>query len=79
MANTDEPLRIDWATEEAARFACEHWHYSKSIPMPPMVRIGVWEARRFIGVVLFSRGASRTCCAATGSRRAKAVNSRGWH
>lgn len=55
---TKAALRVDWATLEAARFACERWHYSGSIPMPPLVRIGVWEEGRFIGVVLFSRGAS---------------------
>ena len=51
-------LKIDWATHEAARFACKNWHYSKSIPVPPLVKIGVWENDKFIGVVVFSRGAS---------------------
>lgn len=51
-------LKIDWATHEAAKYACETWHYSKSIPVPPIVKIGVWENGKFIGVVLFSRGAS---------------------
>jgi hypothetical protein len=56
MAKTD--LRIDWATYEAARYACENWHYSKSVPVPPLVKVGVWERDKFIGVVVFSRGAS---------------------
>lgn len=51
-------LRIDWASHEAAKFACENWHYSKSIPVPPLVKVGVWENNKFIGVVIFSRGAS---------------------
>lgn len=51
-------LRVDWATYEAAKYACEHWHYSKSLPLPPMVRIGVWENGKYIGVIIFSRGAS---------------------
>lgn len=51
-------LRIDWATHEAAKYACEHWHYSKSVPVPPLVKIGAWEDGKFIGVVIFSRGAS---------------------
>lgn len=51
-------LRLDWATHEAAVFACQNWHYSKTIPVPPLVKIGVWEDDAFIGVVLFSRGAS---------------------
>lgn len=53
-----EPLRLDWCSLDAARFACERWHYSGSLPMPPRVNIGVWEGGRFIGVVMFSRGAS---------------------
>ena len=24
-------LRIDWATHEAARYACEKWHYSRCV------------------------------------------------
>lgn len=57
----DKPkLKIDWATHEAAKFACENWHYSKCVPMPPIVKVGVWENEKFIGVVLFSRGASPT-------------------
>jgi hypothetical protein len=51
-------LRIDWATHAAAKYACVNWHYSKSIPVPPLVKVGVWERDRFIGVVIFSRGAS---------------------
>lgn len=51
-------LRIDWATHDAAKFACTNWHYSRTVPVPPLVKIGVWEDERFIGVVIFSRGAS---------------------
>ena len=59
-------LRIDWATHEAARYACEKWHYSRCVPMPPIVKIGVWEDEKFVGVVLFSRGASPALGAAYG-------------
>lgn len=51
-------LVVDWATHAAAKYACENWHYSKSVPVPPLVKIGAWERGKFIGVVLFSRGAS---------------------
>jgi hypothetical protein len=55
----DKPkLKIDWATHEAAKYACENWHYSKSVPVPPLVKIGAWENDKFIGCVIFSRGAS---------------------
>lgn len=52
------PLRLDWATHQAAKYAVEHWHYSRSLPAGKLVKIGVWEGERFIGVVLFSRGAN---------------------
>lgn len=51
-------LRLDWCSHEAAKYSCEHWHYTKSIPTPPLSKVGVWENGRFIGVVLFGRGAS---------------------
>lgn len=51
-------LRLDWATHEAATYAVTHWHYSKSMPAGKVVKVGVWEAGRFVGCVLFSRGAS---------------------
>jgi len=51
-------LKIDWATHEAAKYACENWHYSKCLPAGKMVKIGAWENEKFIGVVLFGRGAN---------------------
>jgi hypothetical protein len=51
-------LRIDWATAEAARYACLNWHYSRCVPVFKAVRIGVWEGGKFIGVVLFGQGAT---------------------
>lgn len=51
-------LKVDWASHDAVKYACENWHYSKSVPVPPLVKIGVWEDEQFVGVVVFSRGAS---------------------
>lgn len=51
-------LKIDWATHEAARYAVENWHYSEVLPVPPLVKVGAWENGKFIGVVIFSRGAN---------------------
>jgi hypothetical protein len=56
MSKTD--LRIDWATHAAAKYACENWHYSRSVPVPPLVKVGAWEDGRYVGVVMFSRGAN---------------------
>tara|TARA_R110000803_G_scaffold209862_1_gene280247 strand:+ start:780 stop:1439 length:660 start_codon:yes stop_codon:yes gene_type:complete len=57
MAKAD--LKIDWATHEAAKYACENWHYSGCMPVGKLVKVGVWESGKFIGVVLFGRGANK--------------------
>lgn len=49
-------LHLDWCSYKAAKYAVEHWHYSKTLPAPPIIKIGVWEDDKFIGCVLFSRG-----------------------
>lgn len=51
-------LKLDWCSHQAAKFACEHWHYSRSLPVAKTVKIGVWEDSKFIGVVLYSWGAN---------------------
>ena len=51
-------LKIDWATHEAAKYACTNWHYSGCLPMGKLVKVGAWEHGKFIGVVLFGRGAT---------------------
>ena len=52
-------LHIDWATHKAAVYACENWHYSKRVPSGKLVRLGVWENKKFIGVIIFGIGANR--------------------
>ena len=51
-------LRIDWATHDAARYACEKWHYTKTMPVGKMVKVGVWEQQKFVGVILFAWGSN---------------------
>jgi hypothetical protein len=51
-------LKLDWCDSKAAKFACQHWHYSRTVPTGKPVRIGVWENGQFIGVVFFGSGAS---------------------
>lgn len=59
MSSTSKPtLRIDWATHEASKFACLNWHYSKTVPVGKLVKVGAWENGTFIGVVIFARGAN---------------------
>ena len=51
-------LRLDWCSHEAAKYACERWHYSGTIPKSKSVYVGAWENRAFVGVVIFGLGAS---------------------
>jgi hypothetical protein len=55
---TKADLRIEWATHAAAKYACENWHYSGCMPAGKLVKVGAWESGKFIGVVLFGRGAT---------------------
>jgi len=49
-------LRLDWCSHEAAKYAVEHWHYSKCMPIGKLVKVGVWEEGQFIGAVIFGYG-----------------------
>ena len=51
-------LKLDWATHKAAKYACENWHYSQATPVGKLVKVGVWENDKFIGVVIYGRGAN---------------------
>lgn len=51
-------LKLDWATFEAAKYACENWHYSKCMPKGKLVKIGVWENFKFVGAVIYGYGAN---------------------
>lgn len=51
-------LRLDWASHKAAELACRRWHYSGGLPTGKLVKVGVWEDDRFVGVIIYSRGAS---------------------
>ena len=51
-------LKLDWCSHAAAMYAVTTWHYSRSLPTPPLLKIGVWEHGQFIGAVLFGRGAN---------------------
>lgn len=57
--NSRPELRLDWCSHEAAKYAVEKWHYSGTLPPPPMVHVGVWENQKFIGCILFARGATQ--------------------
>jgi len=52
-------LKIDWATHESAKYAVENWHYSKTLPVGKMAKLGAWEDGKFIGVVIFAWGMNK--------------------
>ena len=51
-------LKIDNCGHDAARYAVMNWHYSKAMPSGKLVKYGVWEDDKFIGAVIFGRGAN---------------------
>jgi hypothetical protein len=53
-------LKIDWASHDAATHAVMNWHYSKAMPSGKLVKVGAWEDGKFVGVVLFGRGATHS-------------------
>lgn len=51
-------LRILPCTFDAAKYAVLSWHYSERMPSGKLAKYGVWDDRRFWGVVIFGRGAT---------------------
>ena len=51
-------FEIKLVNQQAALYAVKNWHYSKSLPASKLIRYGVFEEGKFIGVIIFSRGAS---------------------
>lgn len=49
-------LKIDWCSFEAAKYAVLRWHYSKCMPIGKLVKVGIWENKKFIGAVIFGYG-----------------------
>jgi hypothetical protein len=52
-------LLVDYCSFNAAKYACKNWHYSGSMPAAKLVKFGVWENGKFIGAVVYARGANR--------------------
>lgn len=56
--NSSVELKIDWLQYKAAKYACEKWHYSGTIPKNKSNYFGVWEDGVFCGAIIFGLGAS---------------------
>lgn len=51
-------LRLEWIKRSFAQQAVMWWHYSKAMPSGENYYAGVWEDQKFIGAVIFGRGAT---------------------
>ena len=51
-------LLVAPCSAKASRYAVMHWHYSKTMPIGRLIRFGVWEDGRFVGSVIYGRGAT---------------------
>lgn len=51
-------IKVAPCSHEAARFAVMTWHYSRKMPISKLVTHGVWENDKFIGAVIYGRGAN---------------------
>ncbi len=58
MASKKTKLLIAPCTFVAAKYACLNFHYAKAVPAGKLVKFGVWEDDKFIGAVIFGRGAN---------------------
>jgi len=55
-------MQIDckFISHKTAKYCCLNYHYAKTIPVGKLVKIGVWENTKFIGCVIFGRGANKS-------------------
>lgn len=59
MSSIDKPvLKVAPCSHEAAKYAVENWHYSRSLPAGKLFKVGAWEGDKFIGCVIFGYGAT---------------------
>jgi hypothetical protein len=45
-------------SHDAAKHAVLNWHYSKVMPSGKLIKFGVWENERFVGAIIYGRGAT---------------------
>tara|TARA_Y100000114_G_scaffold122380_1_gene117694 strand:- start:918 stop:1571 length:654 start_codon:yes stop_codon:yes gene_type:complete len=51
-------LKLAWIDHASAKKAVFRWHYSRRMPIGKLAKIGVFENDKFIGCVIYGRGAS---------------------
>lgn len=52
-------LRVDFCSHEAAKYAVEKWHYSRTMPVGKLIKVGAWEDNQFVGCVIYGRGGNQ--------------------
>ena len=55
---TSPTIEVKPCSFEAAKYAVMKWHYSRAMPSSRLVKFGVWENGKFIGAVVYGRGAN---------------------
>ena len=71
--NSKPVLRLDWCTHEAAKYAVEKWHYSRTMPVSKNNMIGIWEDKKYIGCIVFAWGANPNLCKPYGLKMTECV------
>lgn len=66
-------LKLDFCSHDAAKHAVMRWHYSRQMPKSKLVRIGVWEAKRFCGAIIYGLGANRHLASPFGLQNTEAA------
>ncbi len=51
-------LKLSFCSHRAAKYAVMKWHYSKAMPSGKLIKISVFEDDKFVGVVIYGRGAT---------------------
>tara|TARA_R110001632_G_scaffold122305_1_gene234963 strand:+ start:8242 stop:8895 length:654 start_codon:yes stop_codon:yes gene_type:complete len=51
-------LKLAWVDHSSAKKAVFRWHYSRRMPIGKLAKIGVFEDDKYIGCVIYGRGAS---------------------
>lgn len=51
-------IRLSWVDRKSVDYACRHWHYARATPAGRLMALGVFESDRFIGTIVFGRGAT---------------------
>lgn len=66
-------MRIEYASYAQMKYACKHWHYSKSVPTGKTVKFAVYEDDRFRGVVVYGSGSNNRIGIPYGLKQGEAV------